>query len=81
MQLLIDAGKAFIKMAVYVTIAALFVGKTAKTLAHSELGASGIAGALRASGMDLLLLFLLAAGIFAASIRSSCGGCSPGKCA
>lgn len=66
MQLLIDAGKAFIKMAVYVTIAVYFVGKTAKTLSHSELGAGGIAGALRSSGMDLLLLFLLAAGIFAA---------------
>ncbi|MGH8038026.1 MAG: EscU/YscU/HrcU family type III secretion system export apparatus switch protein [Pseudomonas sp.] len=66
LQLLLDAGKAFVKMAAYVAIAVLFICRSAQDLSHTALASRDIAGMIRSSGMDLLVLFLIAASIFAA---------------
>lgn len=66
LQTLIEAAKACVKMVVYSAICALAIYPVARTLSHVSGGATGLASALSSTSLRLLLLFILAAAVFAA---------------
>ncbi|KGB98786.1 EscU/YscU/HrcU family type III secretion system export apparatus switch protein [Burkholderia cepacia] len=66
MQTLVEAAKAFVKMAVYTAIAYTVIADTVITSVHAVSSAIALGAALKSTGLHLLFMFLSAAVVFAA---------------
>ncbi len=65
METLTNAGKAFVKIAVYTTIAYVVISHVAITVSHDAMSPAYLANILKSSGLKLMAYFLSAAAFFA----------------